>query len=218
MQLTTSQRRIFFNCFRQMLYFIFSLGFVFFLRVLSAFYRDKTFLEHGIVENLQLLLLSLGAFSFLFQGLINKKFRPLLYAFSSLFLFALCRELDSFFEKNIFFIGWKFAYLFPLLSGIYLYTKRKRLKNILLLFCTSPVFYMMCTAMFIFIPLAQAIGNRGFIASVLPDASDVILMRRFIEESGEIMAYFILLLSSLEFYISFIYKSKKSIFQKLLTK
>ena len=62
--------------------------------------------------------------------------------------------------------------------------------------------------MIIFIPLAQAIGNRGFISSVLPDAHDVILMRRFIEESAEILAYFLLFISSVEFYISLIKKSK----------
>ena len=67
---------------------------------------------------------------------------------------------------------------------------------------------MMCSAMIVFIPLAQAIGNRGFISTVLPDAHDVILMRRFIEESAEILAYFLILLSSIEFYISLIHKKK----------
>ena len=81
-------------------------------------------------------------------------------------------------------------------------------QKILLLFCTSPAFYIMCSAMIVFIPLAQAIGNKGFISTVLPGAHDVILMRRFFEESGEILAYFLLFLSSIEFYISLIYKKK----------
>ncbi len=115
---------------------------------------------------------------------------------------------DSLFDTLIPFISWKFCYLFPLTALVYLYQKRKSLKKPLLLFCTSPAFYMMCSAMFIFIPLAQAIGNRSFISTVLPDAHDIILMRRFIEESAEVLAYFLLLISSLEFYISLLKKSK----------
>lgn len=208
LNLTSVQKRIFFNCLRQGIYFFLSLFFIFALRGLAGIYKANTFKEFGVIENIQLVLLVLCALSFLIQGIKSKKFRPILLFFSSLCAFAFCREMDSLFDTLIPFISWKFCYLFPLTALVYLYQKRKSLKKPLLLFCTSPAFYMMCSAMFIFIPLAQAIGNRSFISTVLPDAHDIILMRRFIEESAEVLAYFLLLISSLEFYISLFKKSK----------
>ena len=208
MNLTTDQKRIVFNCLRQGIYFFLSLFLIFGLRGVAYVYKENTFREFGIIENIQLSLLVFCIISFFFQGVKSKKFRPILFLFSSLCLFAVCREMDSLFDNIIPFISWKFCYIFPLLAGIYLFKKRKKLKQQIFLFCSSPAFYMMCSAMFIFIPLAQAIGNRAFIASVLPDATDVILMRRFVEESCEILAYFILLISSIEFYISLI-KNRK---------
>lgn len=208
MKLTPIQKAILFNCLRQGFYFFLCILFALSLRILANYFKEATFQEFGIVENLQLTILALSAVSFSFLAYLSQKFRPLLIAFSSLFLFAICRELDAFFDTHIPFVSWKFCYLFPLLSGLYLFQKRKKLKKILFLFCTSPAFYIMCSAMIVFIPLAQAIGNKGFISTVLPDAHDVILMRRFFEESGEILAYFLLFLSSIEFYISLIYKKK----------
>ena len=208
MKLTPIQKAILFNCLRQGFYFFLCILFALSLRILANYFKAETFKEFGVVENLQIVILSLSAVSFGFLAYLSQKFRPLLIAFSSLFLFAICRELDAFFDTHIPFISWKFCYLFPFLSGLYLFQKRKKLKKILLLFCTSPAFYIMCSAMIVFIPLAQAIGNKSFISTVLPDAHDVILMRRFFEESGEVLAYFLLFLSSVEFYISLIHKKK----------
>ena len=206
--LTTVQKRILFNCFRQGIYFFLCLFFALSLRGLAHTYKADTFKEFGVIENIQLLLLCFSSISFFIQGIFSKKFRPLLFFFSSLCIFAFFREMDSLFDILFPFISWKFCYLFPILSLFYLYKKRNNIKKALFLFFTSPAFYIMCSAMIIFIPLAQAIGNRGFISSVLPDAHDVILMRRFIEESAEILAYFLLFISSVEFYISLIKKSK----------
>lgn len=206
MRLTPIQKAILFNCLRQGLYFVLCILFALSLRILANYFKAETFKEFGIIENIQLFILFLSATSFGFLSILSKKFRPLLILFSCLCLFAFCRELDSFFEKYIPVISWKFCYLFPLIAGIYLFHARKKIKKILLLFCTSPAFYIMCSAMIVFIPLAQAIGNKGFISTVLPDANDVILMRRFFEESGEILAYFLIFLSSIEFYISLIFK------------
>lgn len=208
MKLTTAQKWILFNCLRQALYFFLCILFTLSLRIAATYFKAETFKEFGLIENLQLTLLALSGVAFTYLSVISQKFRPLLIGLSSLCVFAFCRELDSFFDVHLPVISWKFCYIFPLIAGIYFFKKRKKVKNILLLFCTSPAFYMMCSAMIVFIPLAQAIGNRGFISTVLPDAHDVILMRRFIEESAEILAYFLILLSSIEFYISLIHKKK----------
>ncbi len=208
MKLTPIQKAILFNCLRQGLYFVLCILFALSLRILANYFKAETFKEFGIIENIQLFILFLSATSFGYLSVLSQKFRPLLILFSSLCLFAFCRELDSFFDTQVPFISWKFCYLFPLTAGVYLFYMKKKLKKILLLFCTSPAFYIMCSAMLVFIPLAQAIGNKGFISTVLPDAHDVILMRRFFEESGEVLAYFLLFLSSVEFYISLIHKKK----------
>ena len=203
------EKSLLFNCIRQGGYFILSVLFVFLLHALSKSFGSDMFKEHGLIENMQLILLAITGGVFFVQSIVSPQYRPILYLFSSLCIFAFIRELDSFFDNILPIISWKFCYLFPLIALVYIFKHLKNIKKPLISFCTSPAFYMMCTAMIIFIPIAQAIGNRAFISSVLPDATDVILMRRFIEESGEILAYFLLFLSSLEFYISLIYKYKK---------
>lgn len=208
LKLNKNEQQILLTTLRQAFYFVLSLCFILSLRLIATIYQENTFREFGIIENIQLFLLSATAVSFLIQGILSKKFRPLSLFLSSLCAFAFCRELDSFFDMHVPFVSWKFCYLFPLASLFYIFLKRKKIKNQVFSFLTSPAFYGMCAAMFIFIPIAQAIGNRAFIASVLPDATDVILMRRFVEESCEILAYFILLISSIEFYISLI-KNRK---------
>lgn len=202
------EKTIFFNCIRQGIYFFLSLIFVLSLRLLAKNHGPAMFQEFGLIENIQSGLLFITTFFFAIQAKLSKTYRPLLFLLSSLCLFAFIRELDSFFDKVFPFISWKFCYLFPLVAGIYLLKHKKTLKKQFFSFCQSPAFYLMCSAMMIFIPLAQAIGNRSFISSVFPDATDVILMRRFIEESAEVLAYFLLCLSSVEFFISLIRKSK----------
>lgn len=208
MHLTKIEKRILFNCLRQAIYFVCCMLFALSLRLSAKYYGDATFKEFGIIENIQLGLLTLSSFSFFLLSFLSKKFKPLLMLFSALCLFAFCRELDAFFEKILPIISWKFCYIFPIFAAIYLFKTRKTLKKQLLLFCSSPAFYIMCTAMIIFIPIAQTIGNRAFISNVLPEATDIITIRRFIEESGEIIAYFLLFLASIEFYISLIFKKK----------
>ena len=61
---------------------------------------------------------------------------------------------------------------------------------------------MMSMAMFIFIAIAQIVGNKAFIAYAIPELEYVALVRRFIEEGTEVIAYFLLFLSTIEFYIS----------------
>lgn len=208
LNLTRDEKDILTTCFRQGLYFVLSILFVLSLRLFADVFKAATFKEFGIIENIQLALLTFTAFVFTFEGIKNQKFRALFFFFSSLCVFAFCRELDSFFDKHIPYISWKFCYIFPLIGGIYFFKKLRKIKTAVFLFLKSPAFFMMCSAMFIFIPLAQAIGNRSFISSTLPDANDVHLIRRFIEESGEILAYFILFLSSIEIHFSLLKKEK----------
>ena len=199
---TNKEKNIFSCTLRIGFYFILTIGFAYLLRFIASIYQENTFIEFGIVENLQLSLLVFCAFVFLFQSVLFKQQKALLWFFAALCGFALIRELDSFFEKNIPFISWKFCYLLPFIAGLNLIKNRKKLKKNIFSFCSTPAFSLMCTAMFIFIPVAQIIGNKSFISYTLPTDSDLILIRRFIEESCESIAYFLLLLSGTEIYFS----------------
>lgn len=200
--MTPEEQSKIFICLRYLIYFILTACFAFSLRLISSVYKEKTFMEYGIIENLQLVILILTILSFMVQSVFCKQHRSLLLFLASLCCFASIRELDSYFEKIIPFISWKFSYLFPLSSISYLIYDKIRAKKSLFLFISTPAFSLMCTAMFIFITIAQIIGNKTFISYIIPTSEYIVLIRRFIEESVEVVAYFILFLSSVEFFIS----------------
>ena len=202
-KLTLNETNSFFSILRQGGYFFATIVFAYVLKLIASIYQEKTFIEFGIVENLQLGLLTICILSFVFQSRLFKQQSALFLFLGALCGFALIREMDGLFDKLIPFISWKFCYLLPLIAGFNLLKNKKQLKKDLFLFFKTPAFSLMCTAMFIFIPIAQIIGNRGFIGYVVGDGFDLILIRRFIEESCECIAYFLLLLSAIEIYFSF---------------
>jgi len=206
MKLSNNEKTSFFTAFRFAGYFFLTIFFVYFLRFISSIYQANTFIEFGIVENMQLGILFLTAILFTVLSVISKQYRGFLFFLSSLCLFALIRELDSLLDDVIPFISWKFCYLFPIGALIYCLKNKKQLLKNITSFIQSPTFHLMMTAMIVFIPLAQVLGNKEFISNALPNDTDLILTRRFVEESAEIIAYFLLLLSTAEFYFSLIRK------------
>lgn len=200
--LTPNQQKKVCICSRYMIYFILTVGFAYLIRYIASVYQEKTFVEFGIIENMQVGLLLLSLFSFLIQSFFLKEYRSLLVFFASLCCFASIRELDSYFEHIMPFVSWKFCYLFPLSSLLYLVYDRIQAKKSLFSFIGTPAFSIMSTAMFIFIAVAQVVGNKAFIAYAIPELNHVAIVRRFIEEGTEVIAYFLLLLSTIEFYIS----------------
>ena len=200
--LTSNQQKKVCICSRYMIYFILTIGFAYLIRYIASVYQEKTFVEFGIIENMQVGLLLLSLFSFLIQSFFSKEHRSLLLFLASLCCFASIRELDSYFENIMPFISWKFCYLFPLSSLLYLVYDSVRAKKSLFSFIGTPAFSIMSMAMFIFIAIAQVVGNKAFIAYAIPELEYVALVRRFIEEGTEVIAYFLLFLSTIEFYIS----------------
>ena len=213
------QRQIMFNPISQMMEFLgiskeekiicfnlFRLGIYFFLLMLLAFgmwgianiYGTKTFEEYGLVENLQIIMLILSGIIFLYMGWRRIFCRPLSFLFASLTFFASIRELDAFFDRILPIISWKFAFLFPLLGLWFLFKKRHEIRRSAFNFFNSPSFYLMLSAMIIFLPLAQCIGHKKMIVDVLGGAKNAIYVRRLIEESMELMAYVLILLSAIE--------------------
>ena len=158
--ITQEQASKVYVCLRYLIYFALTVGFAYSLHLLAAFYHGKTFVEHGIVENLQIACLWLSTFIFSIQIVLLKKHRALLILFASFCCFASIRELDSFFEIVLPLISWKFACLFPIGAIGYLIYDRKQAVKSIADFIGTPAFSLMTTLMFVFIAVAQVIGNH----------------------------------------------------------
>ena len=199
---TTEEKDIIFRTSRLIIYFFILLFEVLILWKVAKQYNASTFSEHGPIENCQLVVLAVTSLLFLKDAIRNKEYRPLLLFLSSLTLFATIREQDHFFEKIFPVISWKFAWLFPLTAVYYAFKKRAGLKKIFFFFLNSSAFQLMFMAMIVFIPVAQCIGHRSFIANAVGSSENLIFIRRMIEESTELTAYLIILLSSIEMHLS----------------
>ena len=189
-------------CLRYLIYFSLTVGFACSIHLLAAIYQGKTFVEHGVVENLQIACLWLSTLIFSIQIILLKKHRALLMLFASFCCFASIRELDSFFERLLPLVSWKFSCLFPIGAIGYLIYDRKQAAKSITAFIGTPAFSLMTTLMFIFIAVAQVIGNKELILNSNPGLQDVKLVRRLLEEGTELIAYFLLVLSSVEMYFS----------------
>lgn len=207
--ITQEQASKVYVCLRYLIYFALTVGFAYSLHLLAAFYHGKTFVEHGIVENLQIACLWLSTFIFSIQIVLLKKHRALLILFASFCCFASIRELDSFFEIVLPLISWKFACLFPIGAIGYLIYDRKQAAKSITDFIGTPAFSLMTTLMFVFIAVAQVIGNKELILNSNPGLQDAKLIRRLLEEGTELIAYFLLVLSSVEVYFSMKSQDKK---------
>ena len=187
--------------------FILMFSFVFFIHFIADKYKSKTFDEHSIIENIQLTFLIVSGLLFVIEAIYHKKYRPVLFLLASLSFLASVRELDKFFDESVKFVGWEIGFLFPVSALIFAYKNRRTLRNTLIDFYSSSAFYMMCCAMIIILPIAQCIGHGPFVRDVLGDfrVGDI---KEFFEESCETMGYFLILLSSIEFYLGLL-KSKK---------
>ena len=201
------EKAVFVKTFRQTLYFILTFSFIFVIHAIADRYKSKTFDEHSIIENLQLTFLILSGWIFVVNGVFHKKYRPVLFLLASLSFLASCRELDMFFDKQVQFIGWEIGFIFPISAMIYAYKNKRTLRNTLIEFYASPAFHMMCCAMIIIFPIAQCIGHSPFVRDVL-GIQNIAEIKELFEESGETIGYFLILLSSMEFYLSLL-KGKK---------
>ena len=187
-----------FNLFRLGIYFLLLMGLAFGMWGIARVYGTQTFEEYGLVENLQIGMLILSGILFLCVGGHSSFCRPLSFFFASLTFFASIRELDAFFDAALPTISWKFAFVFPLLGMGYLFENRRQIRQLIFNFLNSPAFYLMLSAIIIFLPLAQCIGHKQMIIDALGGAQNAIYVRRLVEESMELMAYTLILFSAIE--------------------
>ena len=186
---------------RQFIYFMLTYIFVFSIYRASLEFHDKTFGEHGVIENLQFALLVISGIIFAVHACIYKDWRNTSFLLASCCFLASFRELDKFFDHNIQFVSWKLGFVFPTAALIYAGKDfEKSIKNILK-FITQPSFFMMCFAVIMVFPVAQLIAHRPFVEAVL-GSRNLQAVKEFFEECCEGIGYFLILLASLEYCIN----------------
>ena len=205
MCLSISEKETFFQVIRQAVYLALMVGGAFALRGLTSHYLKNTFWEYGIVENIQLGLLLLTAAWFAVNAFVLKQGRGLFSLFAGFCLLASCREMDNYFVGKLPVIGWKFGYLFPLIGLVILGRDRGRARNSLFYFLKTPAFQMMCLVAVLLI-VGETLGHRPLIEEAYGKKIDSRAVRRIFEEGIELMAYLLLLLSSVECTFNFLKK------------
>lgn len=205
MNLTKEENKNLYIAIRQFLYFMATFAFVGIVGLLTKNFRTDTFNENSVVETIQLLLLLSSAMAFLYCAFIEKKWREISLVLASVALFAACRELDKIFDATIPIIRWKFAYIFVFAALFYACKNLKRYIKSVLKFFGMPSFYIMCTAVVIVLPVAQCLGHRPLVSAALGETFDrqsISAIKELIEEALEVVGYFLILLSSIEYNIN----------------
>lgn len=205
MNLTKEEQKNLYIAIRQFLYFMATFAFVGVIFLLTKRFRTETFEENGVIENIQLIFLLTATVSFLYCAFIEKKWREISLFLASVTALAACRELDKLFDAIIPFISWKFAYLFVFAAIFYACKNLKRYIKSVLRFFGMPSFYIMCIAVIVVLPVAQCIGHRPLVTAALGESfggQDIAAIKELIEEALEVVGYFLILLSSIEYNIN----------------
>ncbi len=195
--MTISEKTTFWSATRQLLYCAGCFVMIFLEYAIATIYKDRTFDENGIMENLQLGELLFACALFCIIALRQKTFTKLSLFFASLCAFAACREMDNLLDDRIPAVGWKIAFIFIAAAVIYALKHWKCTREELFKFLSHPSFIMMCFAVTTIIPIAQCVGHKSFVINVL-QMEHVGSIKEFIEESIETIGYFILLCSAVE--------------------
>jgi len=196
MKFTQNDRVIVLRVFRQAFYFVLMMACIFLMYGLVAIFHEKTFAEHGVVENIQLAFLSAATLSFFIQACLKKKYKYTLLLLSSAALMACFRESDKFFD-HLLYLRWEIGFVFPLAAFYWCLRHWKKTKKSLLRFFSSPAFNMMVCAMIIIIPVAQCIGHGSFVRNVL-GVQNISSIKEMFEEASEAIGYLLIFLSSVE--------------------
>ncbi len=155
------------------------------------------FKEGGPVETLQLLML-LGASAVFMAGtLFVPAFRYLWLVLAAISMFAVSRELDLWLDRLLPWVGWQIGFALLLFAGVVTYVYRRELVLQIARFIESRAFSILWAGFIVAVPFAQLIGHGAFLKLVLGEAY-VSGYKRVVEESGEIIGYFLILIGSIE--------------------
>lgn len=202
--MVSTAKSVYFNAIRQVLYIVLMTLVVVGFWKIGDIFKNSAVMENGIFENMQVAVLGIVALLFGINAAINRTYRPILFLMCMMALAAGIREQDALFDELIPCIGWKWCWIFPILGIICCIRNRSSLPGITERFLTSSTFHMMIAAGIIMIPVAQCLGHRSFLVDLMNDPGyNATLIRRILEETVELIAYFMLMLSAIESYVEF---------------
>lgn len=195
-------KSVYFNAVRQILYIALMTLVVVGVWTVGDIFKNSAVMENGIFENMQVVVLGIVSLLFGINAAINRTYRPFLFLMCMMALAAVIREQDALFDELIPGIGWKWCWIFPILGIIHCVRNRSSLFGTTERFLTSSTFHMTIAAGIIMIPVAQCLGHRSFLVDLINDPNyNATLIRRILEETVELIAYFMLMFAAIESYI-----------------
>ena len=201
-ELIKNRRQLLFTQARQVGYLVVLCLTVLLQWKLADIYKSDLIIEHGVIENTQSGILLLAALSLCVQACLNRSYRSLMLLLASLTLAACIREQDAWLDECIPYVGWQFAWVFPITAVWYAMRDWRGCLRQLTEFLRSNSFGMMMTALTIIIPVAQLLGHRSYLNDLINDPDiNASIVRRALEEPIEMIGYVQILLATAEFHI-----------------
>lgn len=205
MSLNAKEKSTLWSSVRTLIYLLLSMCFIGFIHYLASIYKENTFAENSMVENIQLGLLLSAGLIFIVQGIYYKEWSSLMFFLASLCFLAGCRELDKTIDELIAGVRWRIGFIFPLIALQYVLKNKVKFYQNILIFLNSLPFNLMFCAMIIIFPIAQCIGHRPLIVDVLGN-NQMAATKELFEECAEVMGYFLIFLASIESFVSLVRK------------
>ena len=165
----------------------------------AVVYDDTFYSETGPVEIMQTVFALLTALVFLFAGRVDKNKAPCVIVLSTLFFCAVIRESDSFLDVLVCRHAWK-ALVSVVLVFLAVYAVRnlKSVVRSLMSFMNQPSFGILLSGMLVLIVFSRLFGYGPFWKAIMDDSS-YRTVKTIVEEGVELMGYFLLLISSIEY-------------------
>lgn len=166
--------------------------------VIADIFKQDTYDEGGIMENLQIAILAISCLLFFIIGKKYKKCPGLSFLFSSFCALAVCRELDALLDECLPVISWRIGFLFLIPAVIFAIKHAKDFWQEIASFVHTPPFSMLCNAFIVILPVAQLVGHNKFIKKILVNIEKVGAIKELFEENLETFGYYLILCSAVE--------------------
>lgn len=187
---------------RHFLYLVGAFGLSFFQHFMAEIFHEATYADGAIIENLQIVFLVISLLVFLYVGFKFLKYQCISLVLSSLCAFAVCREMDNWFDEVLPCVSWRIGFVFLLLAGYFVKKHWKKFLLEIVSFIRTTPFSMLCDSAIIILPIAQLIGHKQFLMNVMPDYLDSISsVKEIFEESLETFGYFLILCAAIELFL-----------------
>lgn len=155
------------------------------------------FVENGVVEWFQFVLLTSITMMLLVAIIWSRTFRQILLVLFCLTAFATVRELDAILDRIVPYVGWKLAAAVPAALFVYVVAGWRRYKPQFRWFLFTPSIFLFWSGFVVAVPVAQMLGNGDLLQEIMGNSYEA-RFKRVIEETGESIGYVILLFAAIE--------------------